>query len=90
MTRMALFKVDFLGVAFFALFLNMIIVVATLFFEPDCSVLTLITALLMSIVFLAITYFPQIKLNRYGFFSAFCLMFLFFYINYMLFNLLPE
>ncbi|EKD72172.1 MAG: hypothetical protein ACD_45C00744G0008 [uncultured bacterium] len=90
MTRMALFTVDFFGVAFFALLLNMIIVIAALFIEPNCEILTLITALLMSIVFLAITYFPQIKLNRYGFFSSFCLMFLFFYINYMLFNLLPE
>jgi len=82
-SKLTLFKIHFIPACFVTVLFNFSILCMTCLWNNHLCGKFLI-ALLTSIIYLALTYWPQIQFKRYGYFIAFFLLLLFTYINYLL------
>jgi hypothetical protein len=78
-----LFKIKYTLVAFISVIVNAIIIVVSFLFDSHI-INKLLISLLVSLIFLLVTYIPQVKFGRYGFFLSFCLVFVFSYLDFLL------
>lgn len=76
------FFISFLLVAVF----DLIVLVPTAYLSGYFFTAQLLKPILMSLVYLAASYYPQVKYTRYGLFVAFCLMVLFVLFNLIFMN----
>ena len=83
-SKILLFKNTLMIASSITTVFNMIIVFVAGFLWGKDLVDKIIIAFLLAIVFLAVSYIPQIKLRKFGFFVSFCLMFVFLYVDYLL------